>query len=81
MGEWRLVYNGSGEKCYNVKFVRKEGNGLVQIVVYVDNQEKERLRGVDESTDVCGKKIDIYGGYISPWDQTTKGYWRATEIR
>jgi hypothetical protein len=82
-GEAQLVYEGSGEKCYNVKLVRREGPEnlpTINMVIYVDGYAKTTLAQANDSTDICGKKILVYGLTINGWP-SARIYWRSTEIK
>ena len=66
--EWHVVYIGPGVKCYTIKFASltdplKEG-GEPAIAIYVDGDQEANLAkslAVEESTEVCGKTIRVYG--------------------
>lgn len=83
--EWRLVYAGSQEKCYNVKRVKNEtspGRALARfgVQVEVDKRVRERLDDVGESTDVCGLDIRLRAVGIGVEPYGLKAYWTAKLI-
>ena len=75
-----LVYGGSHEKCYNVKFVKFVGRSWMNIHIYIDGTFQARLN-LNESTDVCGKDIMVYGQWVETYNKNDRAYWHSTELK
>lgn len=86
--EWRMVYSGQYERCYNIRFTDRTGvpgypdSYKIRLDIYANGKALEALSNPGESTDVCGTKIHVKGvGYDTSSYNSGKAFFVAEERR
>lgn len=82
--QWGTIYTGAEVKCYKIKFTSftgplSDGSGP-GIGIYVDGDQAKNQVGkltAGQSTDVCGRKIQVYGFF----HEAQAASWEASEIQ
>jgi hypothetical protein len=78
--EWGTVYFGDLERCYAIKYVYTQPSHskgeMSKIFIWINKRQVATLLQ-DQSTDVCGKKIEVSG-----WcgGSACRMYWIAAPI-